>query len=96
MLDCAHPVLAQNLSLVGGHVCCRGVCVDVFAPGVNILSAISTSDNSTGLKTGTSMAAPFATGVVAQYLETHPVSSHRCPKHQTLTAFNAPAAQAAC
>lgn len=35
----------------------RGACVDVFAPGVSILSAVPTSDTSAGLKTGTSMAA---------------------------------------
>ncbi len=34
-----------------------GACVDLFAPGVSILSAVPDSDTSAGLKTGTSMAA---------------------------------------
>jgi len=34
-----------------------GACVDVFAPGVSIISAVPESDSSVGVKTGTSMAA---------------------------------------
>lgn len=36
--------------------------MDIFAPGVNIASAIQASDAAVGLKTGTSMAAPFVSG----------------------------------
>jgi subtilisin family serine protease len=49
--------------------------VDVYAPGVNILSAWKTSDTATGLDTGTSMAAPHAAGVAAQYLYNFPAAA---------------------
>ncbi|PNW74113.1 hypothetical protein CHLRE_13g585800v5 [Chlamydomonas reinhardtii] len=49
-----------------------GSCVDLFAPGVSLLAAVPWTDSASGLKTGTSMAAPFASGVAALYLESHP------------------------
>ncbi len=52
-----------------------GSCVDIFAPGSNITSAWNTSDTATNTISGTSMATPHVTGVVANYLQTHTTAS---------------------
>jgi subtilisin family serine protease len=51
-----------------------GSCVDVFAPGVELLAAVP-SENSThvaSIMSGTSMAAPMVSGVALQILGQHP------------------------
>ena len=53
-----------------------GPCVDLFGPGVGILSAnIGSSNAATAIKNGTSMAAPHVAGVAAMILELYPTAT---------------------
>lgn len=52
-----------------------GSCVDWYAPGQAITSAVMQSDTATGTWSGTSMAAPHTAGVAAQYLQGNPTAS---------------------
>ena len=52
-----------------------GPCVDIFAPGEGILSAWNSSDTATEWLSGTSMAAPHVSGVIARLLQGTPSAS---------------------
>jgi subtilisin family serine protease len=53
----------------------HGSCVDLFAPGEDVISAWPTTDTSTEVLSGTSMAAPHVAGAAARYLEGHPLAT---------------------
>ncbi|MGY1740991.1 MULTISPECIES: S8 family peptidase [unclassified Blastococcus] len=51
-----------------------GTCVDLYAPGVSVLSDWYTSPSATNTISGTSMASPHVAGAAAVYLQSHPAA----------------------
>lgn len=56
-----------------------GSCVDIYAPGEQILSAWSTGDNIINFLSGTSMACPHTTGVMATMIAEDPAGLGQNP-----------------
>jgi len=78
---CAYsPAAAENAITVGASTIADkrayfsnwGKCVDLFAPGLNILSIWNTGDHSVNTISGTSMASPHIAGLTAYYLSLYP------------------------
>lgn len=77
------PAAAENAITVGASTISDarayfsnyGKCVDIFAPGLNILSTYIGSSSATATLSGTSMASPHIAGLLAYYLSLQPGSS---------------------
>ncbi|KAJ3576498.1 hypothetical protein NP233_g389 [Leucocoprinus birnbaumii] len=74
------PAAAENAVTVGASTLADerayfsnyGPCVDVFAPGLNILSTYKGSPRATATLSGTSMASPHTAGLLAYFLSIYP------------------------
>lgn len=69
------PATDARSIFAGGQASNFGTCLDLFAPGSNIMSASRTGDAATATLSGTSMAAPHVAGVAARFLQTYPTAT---------------------
>ncbi|HEU4426168.1 MAG TPA: S8 family serine peptidase [Pilimelia sp.] len=63
-----------------------GTCVDIFAPGLGIISTSNLSDTAVRGLSGTSMASPHVAGAAALYLATHPTATPQQVRDAIVTA----------
>lgn len=70
----AITVGASTLSDDRAYFSNYGKCVDIFAPGLNILSTYIGSDDATATLSGTSMASPHVAGLLTYFLSLQPDS----------------------
>lgn len=61
-----------------------GPCVDVFGPGLNILSTYIGSDSATASLSGTSMASPHVAGLMAYFLSIYGTPTFDPPTKKSL------------
>ncbi|GME96644.1 unnamed protein product [Ambrosiozyma monospora] len=66
---------ASTLSDSRAYFSNYGKCVDIFAPGLNILSTYTGSDTATAVLSGTSMASPHVAGLLTYFLSLQPEST---------------------
>ncbi|XP_054765864.2 aqualysin-1-like [Lytechinus pictus] len=71
----AVTVGATDINDARAYFSCYGSCVDIWAPGVDITSTWIRSDSATNTISGTSMACPHVSGVIALMLQESPNAS---------------------
>lgn len=84
--DLPITVGASTISDARAYFSNYGKCVDIFAPGLNILSTYIGSNTATATLSGTSMASPHVAGLAAYYLSLAPESSSEFSSSSAVTA----------
>ncbi len=75
--ESAVTVGASTLSDTRAYFSNYGKCVDIFAPGLNILSTYIGSETATAILSGTSMASPHVCGLLTYFLSLAPTSDSK-------------------